>query len=134
MRAISVKQPWSHAILHLGKDIENRVWSTNHRGPILLHVGKRQDLPARRSLEDDGFVLPDRLVTGGIVGVVDLVDVVEDHRSDWAMEGHFHWVIARPRVLPFVPLLGKLGIWETNLEPEDLPGLSRPTALTLFDR
>jgi hypothetical protein len=26
MKAMSIKQPWVHAILHEGKDIENRSW------------------------------------------------------------------------------------------------------------
>jgi hypothetical protein len=116
MRAISIKQPHAYSILHLGKSVENRVWRTNHRGPLLIHAGKRQDVPARRELEALGFLLPDDLVTGGIVGVVDLVDVVEDHPSRWAMDGHFHWILANPRPLPFVELAGKLGLWETGLE------------------
>jgi hypothetical protein len=120
MRAISVKQPWVDLILAGEKDIENRSRRTHHRGPLLIHAGKRQDVPARRSLEAQGLVLPDDPVTGGIVGVVDVIDCVQGHPSDWAMDGHFHWVLARPRPLPFVELTGKLGIWETGLEIPDL--------------
>lgn len=39
MKALSVRQPWVHAILHLGKRIENRKWYCHYRGPLLLHVG-----------------------------------------------------------------------------------------------
>ena len=116
MRALSIKNPWAYAILELGKTVENRTWSTNHRGPVLVHTGKRQDVPARAWIESKGLVVPEDLLTGGIVGVVDIVDVVEDHPSRWAMAGHFHWVLENPRPLPFVELTGKLGIWETGLE------------------
>jgi hypothetical protein len=34
--------------------------------------------------------------TGGIVGVVDLTDCVRDHPSEWAIPGHWHWVLDRP--------------------------------------
>jgi len=37
-RALSIRQPWAYAILHLGKDIENRPWRTNFRGPLLIHA------------------------------------------------------------------------------------------------
>jgi len=42
MKAISLWQPWAWAILHAGKDVENRTWPTHHRGPLLLHVAKRR--------------------------------------------------------------------------------------------
>jgi hypothetical protein len=29
MKAMSIKQPWVHVILHKGKDIENRTWQRN---------------------------------------------------------------------------------------------------------
>lgn len=40
MIALSVRQPWAHAIVHLGKRIENRVWQTDFRGRFLVHAGK----------------------------------------------------------------------------------------------
>lgn len=41
MKALSIRQPWLHAIFHLGKRIENRGWATcSYRGPVLLHASK----------------------------------------------------------------------------------------------
>lgn len=37
---LSIRQPWAWAILHAGKDIENRDWATRFRGPFLVHAGK----------------------------------------------------------------------------------------------
>jgi hypothetical protein len=37
MRALTVKQPWAWAILHAGKDIENRGWRTHYKGPLVIH-------------------------------------------------------------------------------------------------
>lgn len=42
MKAISLWQPWAWAVLCLGKDVENRVWRTNHRGPLILHAAQRR--------------------------------------------------------------------------------------------
>ena len=38
MRALTIKQPWVHAILHEGKDIENRSWQRDFRGSLALHA------------------------------------------------------------------------------------------------
>lgn len=69
-RALSVRQPWAWAILHAGKDVENRSWATGYRGELLIHAGK--------TIEDDAVDivagLADREVpgrelwTGGVVG------------------------------------------------------------------
>jgi len=41
-RALSILQPWAHAIVHLGKRIENREWRNgcSYRGEILIHASK----------------------------------------------------------------------------------------------
>jgi len=38
VKVLSGRQPWWWAILHAGKRVENRVWPTKYRGPILLHA------------------------------------------------------------------------------------------------
>jgi hypothetical protein len=39
--ALSIRQPWAHAVLHLGKDVENRDWRypPTHRGTVIVHAG-----------------------------------------------------------------------------------------------
>lgn len=117
MKALSVRNPWAWAILHAGKSIENRVWRTNYRGPLLIHAGQRPDNHVRALIEaQHGLVIPDDLPTGGIVGMVDLIDCVQEHPSPWAMPGHWHWVLARPRPLPFRSCKGQLGIFNPPLQ------------------
>jgi hypothetical protein len=38
MKAISIRAPWAWAILHAGKDVENRTWPTNVRGTVAIHA------------------------------------------------------------------------------------------------
>lgn len=38
MKALSIRQPWAWAILHAGKDVENRDWSDNYPA---LHTAYR---------------------------------------------------------------------------------------------
>ena len=48
---LTVRPPWSWALLH-GKDVENRTWSTDYRGSLLLHAG------ARSRWDPDGAASP----------------------------------------------------------------------------
>ena len=105
MRVRTVRQPWAWAIIHGGKNVENRVRNLagDYRGTVAIHAGKawdasRYDNPkeweirgAITSLENgwpaaDSEVWaaetaePDdaRFVHGAIIGVVELTGV---HRS-----------------------------------------------------
>ncbi|MCS3426711.1 ASCH domain-containing protein [Leucobacter aridicollis] len=85
MRILTVQQPWAWAIIHGGKDVENRVRNIagDYRGPVAIHAGLAFD---RAGLNDrtlhakwEEFGGPhapgnwsDR---GAIIGVVDLTDV-----------------------------------------------------------
>lgn len=35
MKALTIKQPWASLIVHGIKDIENRTWRTDYRGPVI---------------------------------------------------------------------------------------------------
>jgi hypothetical protein len=117
MYALSVLEPWASGIVHGTKRIENRVWRTNYRGPLLIHAGKGRQLlrgvnaghemlqrllPGLESLED--------LRHGHLIGVVDVVDCVrvEDLAPTLWAEGPFCWVLANPRPLPeLIPWKGQ---------------------------
>ena len=111
MRALSIHQPWAWAILQAGKTIENRTWSTKHRGPILVHASKSRASYDREKQLDwkalYGVDLPpwEELETGAVVGVVDVVDCVSPTSSrairlnPWT-EGPVCWVLANPRPFP----------------------------------
>ena len=48
MKAITVRQPWAWAILHGGKDVENRTRNIagSYRGPLVIHAGLALDKAA----------------------------------------------------------------------------------------
>lgn len=111
MRILSVRQPWAHAILHLGKDVENRVWSSPYRGPVAIHASTKTDPAGVVWLRENDIWHGDvrELPKGAIVGVVDLVDIARDVSSRWAWSGDFHFQITRPRPLPEpLPWIGAL--------------------------
>jgi hypothetical protein len=105
-RAISIRQPWAYAVLHLGKDVENRSRETHYRGRILIQAGLRVERDEALKLKLD----PDELPTGAIVGSVDIVDCVRNSKSKWAIRGQWHWVLENPRHLAKpIPFKGALG-------------------------
>jgi hypothetical protein len=118
MKALSVTRPWPALLLELGKDVENRTWPTRHRGPLWIHAARSWDRHAigwaeQRGLIPAGVVSPDPAEhPTGVVGVVDLDDVVRDHPSPWATPDQWHWHLTNPRTLATaVPCRGRLGLW-----------------------
>jgi len=112
-KCLSIRQPFAWLVVEGHKPIENRSKRTNYRGPLFIHAPlKMFDL--KMTLRDYGRAMqvtfPDAFRMGGIVGVVDLVDVVTSSRSKW-FNGPYGWVLENPRPLPFEPADGKLGIF-----------------------
>lgn len=108
MKVLSVRQPWAWLIVAGHKPVENRGWKTRYRGPILIHAPKQIDSDAIGRLGD---MLPTILVTGGIIGMVDLVDIVRDHPNPY-FSGPYGWVFENARHLPYMPLRGKLTLFD----------------------
>jgi hypothetical protein len=113
-KALSVRQPWAWAIVEGYKPVENRKWPTRYRGPLLIHAGLQDDLHGWHFLDEMGFPLPVDPPTGGIMGIVDLVDCVQGYDSPWAMEGYYHWILENPRRRNFVPMSGTLGLFDVD--------------------
>lgn len=96
-------------------------WFTNVRGRVLIHAGKKIDKESIEFLEYEYGVLitPNMLVTGGIVGSVEIVDCVTSSDSKWFF-GKYGFVLRNPIVLPFMPCRGQLGFFEVEYKkPED---------------
>lgn len=113
MKIISIRQPWASLIVHGIKDIENRTWRTNHRGPVLIHASQRVDnVTENELLHRFGVKMPKKLPTAGVVGVVDVIDCTEDHPSKWFNGEGFGFVLKNARQLRFQSWPGQLGIRE----------------------
>lgn len=121
MKALTLSQPWAWAIIYGGKDIENRTWRTRYRGPLAINAGMARG----RNITLPSCVPkpPEELGRGAIIGVVDLVDVVEHSQSKW-FGGPYGWVLRSPRPLTKpIPCRGRLGVWK--LSPEQLRLIQR---------
>ncbi|AHJ13145.1 ASCH domain-containing protein [Sulfurospirillum multivorans] len=116
---LTVRQPWAYCIMYLGKDIENRTRKTNIRGTIAIHASKQVDYDAYYWLKAEGYDLPpiDKLVTGKILGMVDLIDCVQEHTSVWKEKGTWGYVLQKPQPLNEpIAAKGNLGFWKYSSE------------------
>lgn len=68
MKVLSVRQPFADWIVDGKKTIELRTWNTPFRGEFFVHASGKHE----------------KLLTGAIIGVAELVDVIE-----YADEGEF---------------------------------------------
>jgi hypothetical protein len=125
MHALTIKNPWAYLIAKGIKDIENRTWSTGYRGPLLIHVSKTPDIRnCTRAVVNSGIMPYGEFIrhlaktenlAGNIIGIVDLVDIVKDHESEWAAPGEYHWVLKNPVLFKKPsPHRGKLNIWHAD--------------------
>jgi ASCH domain len=124
MKAISIRQPWAWLIVNGHKDVENRSWSTKHRGQILIHASKvmtRLDFAqCHRFALARGVTLPrfEELERGGLIGTALLVDCLTTSDSPWYAPAHdqlgYGFLLAQPKSIPFVERSGALGFFECH--------------------
>ena len=117
MKTIAIQQPWAWLIINAGKDIENRTWTTNYRGSLLIHASKKPVPNIAQlisELSDLDMPLIHEYKYGGIIGIVDLVDVVTRSYSGW-FDGPYGFVLDNARPLPFAANRGRLGLFDTHL-------------------
>lgn len=120
---LSVRPVWAWLILHAGKNIENRDWSTNIRGDVLLHASARctrgdyeaavlfcSGLPEGTFPPHFCFPTFDEVKLfahgGGIVGALHIGNCVTGSDSPW-FTGRYGFVIDRAVPLPFHPCKGR---------------------------
>jgi hypothetical protein len=128
MKALSIEQPWVYAILHEGKDIENRSWQRRFRGWLALHAS---GTPRRGGTFPNGGKVPDlkSLDYSAICGIARVVDIVTKSRSKWFHHPddgsiNFGWVLGDVTQLPEpIPCKGTLNLWE--VPPNALQSIKR---------
>lgn len=127
--ALSINQPWAWLIIAGHKDIENRNWTTQHRGEIAIHTGLSvqgdaiEDL-CHKTHPATGLDWPERpeldheamWQRGGIIGIAEIVDVVTKKTAGdnpWFV-GRYGFVLRNARPVEFTPCVGALGLFEPD--------------------
>ena len=137
IRVLTLTQPWAWAVVHGGKTIENRTWSTTYRGPFLIHASKamsrRQYEDAREFIEGvwgvDRDDLPahdsEELHLGCMVGRARIVGIASRHEpvypvgydERWHMKAQNGFLLAGIEAVEPKPWRGALGLVRVDLEP-----------------
>lgn len=136
MKALSFRQPWAELILQGRKTMDLRTYAREYRGPLAIHVAQEIERAACRQHGLD----PDALPTGGVVGTVELVDIVRLDEAEYAARSAEHlggrryrspmygWVLRNPQRLPqMIPLRGRRNLFTVDLalEPVEAASSSR---------
>ena len=135
MKALSFRQPWAELVLRGRKTMDLRTYTTHHRGLLAIHASQTVERDACRAHGLD----PDALDAGGIVGVVELVDVIPLTEADYEAHRDQHlagrgfrepiygWVLASPQRLPqVVPARGRMSLFNVDLEAQTSAGAESP--------
>ncbi|MFH8797583.1 hypothetical protein [Streptomyces sp. NPDC017941] len=137
IRGLTVKQPWTAAILTGAQTIANTPQAWSWRGWLLLHASPTIDRTALRHPLVRRTVHGRELLTGAVLGVVRLTDCHQDGDggllcSPWALPDAWHLVLADAQELPLpvpAPVRGQLtGPWKPTPDLlaqvcQQLPGL-----------
>lgn len=138
IKVISLLQPWAYLFASGAKEYETRSWQTKHRGELYVHAFAKfhfSDLELCYQSKHFNKYIPDPsngiLVTGAIIGKVNLVDIVptESIRDSISEQerafgnyspGRFAWKCEGAMLLPEpIPAKGKLSIWEFMMKEDD---------------
>ena len=118
--ALSVRQPWAWAIIHGGKDVENRTAAAIRKGNmkpgrICIHASKTMTQGEYNTAAMNIWLFtdaiappPDELIYGGIIGTVTVTGIVKESESCW-FTGPPALVLQDPQPIDPIPSPGALG-------------------------
>jgi hypothetical protein len=124
--AIAIRQPFAWAVIHAGKDVENRSSSARRQFKpavgerVLIHASKGMTAAeyenAAAFMASIGVRCPQReaLQFGGVIGSVFVRDIVTRSDSPWFRKGATALVFADARPEPFMPVDGQTGLFRVE--------------------
>ena len=129
MKCLSVSQPFANLIVQGKKTIELRKWNTNFRGEFFVHA------PLKIRIKDcKRLKINEELVTGAIIGKVELIDVKKyNSKKEIISEKKFHFadkefqnniygfLLKNPKFFRVpIPCKGKLGFFEIDVHQKKI--------------
>lgn len=138
IKVLSVKQPWATLLVIGAKEFETRTINTNYRGELFIHATKRVDFDALELCYQSNHFkrfIPDPtvLINGAIIGKVEIVSsqpvekvfptiTPQERAFGNYIDGRVAWQCANAVQFeePILGIGGLLGIWELEVEEEDL--------------
>jgi len=127
MKTLTLTQPWATLVAIGAKKIETRSWSTEYRGPLVIHSAKTFPAEAMALMVTQPFAMylaGHKMPLGFVIATCELVDVVriiqgveiplggEWHFGDYTL-GRYMWYLENVKMLPEpIQARGALGLWE----------------------
>jgi hypothetical protein len=128
MKALSMMQPYAWLVTKGHVTVDDRSWSTLHRGALAVHASKQfhqQYYAFLRKHTDIPLPEISEFEHGGLVGTVDVVDCIAPvflkgqpnarpqlHRTHFGASGYYGLVLENPRQIPIVPYRGNRGLFD----------------------
>lgn len=132
MKVLTICQPYAELIARGQKRVENRVWSTRYRGPLLIHAGKSREWLGGDTDIELAKEFGRRIEFGAIVAKCQLIDCLDieliergNYRKTYPwLDGDPHasgpwcWVLDEIERLPeAIPWKGAQGLWDYSFTP-----------------
>ena len=126
LMALTIHRPWVWAIFEGYKRVENRSWSTNHRGLLAVHAGRSPDSDQRaiRTFQKLNIEYPEHFLSGQIVGTVEVSEVLslekylekygDDPMNREFAVGPYCWVLTSPVKYRPITCPGNFQIWNVK--------------------
>lgn len=135
MKALSLWQPWATLVAIGANTYETRSWSTDYRGPLLIHASKNKS-QLKVALEEEffdalsavGYFEGDKeLPLGCVVAMCDLatvgpVELVRDTHAAGELafgdynDGRFAWKLVNVKEIePPIPARGAQGLFDLDV-------------------
>ena len=129
MKCLSVSQPFANLIVQGKKTIELRKWNTNFRGEFFVHAPLKI-----RTKDCKRLKINEKLVTGAIIGKVELIDVKKyNSKKEIISDKKFHFadkefqnniygfLLKNPKFFRVpIPCKGKLGFFEIDVHQKKI--------------
>lgn len=132
MRVLTLIQPWATLVILGEKQIETRSWSTNIRGTIAIHAGKKVDKkvfsdPLYSEVLSNYGITAQNIITSAIIGTCEIVDVKqtellkpyitekEINFGDYS-PNRYGWILNNVKSIePIYNVKGMLGFWTYDM-------------------
>jgi len=132
VKCLSVRQPFAWLLVNGFKDVEYRTWKTDYRGTIFIHASKTIDKEAYRDVWEhltkvEGIEMPPltEAETGGLVGCVELVDIVtgesavNETKTAWELDPNTqNWIVTNPYTMDLYSTKGRVRLFTVELPSE----------------
>ena len=129
MKCLSVSQPFANLIVQGKKTIELRKWNTNFRGEFFVHAPLKI-----RTKDCKRLKINEELVTGAIIGKVELIDVKKyNSKKEIISDKKFHFadkefqnniygfLLKNPKFFRIpIPCKGKLGFFDIDVHQKKI--------------